>query len=282
MNKISFAQFAQLLYPIMSGDNRTEDFCLELFENITKNSVHKYLRNLSEETWKAYYKETRKINLLAKKVFPKTDVTKFGAYVSSLDESVQHFLAEKLKIYVPEINDETVCSDCADMFLEIIQDAAENYRRRKPIKIPRQVADSDIDVVKIENDLKNIIEGLSNLSYSQIVALKHNAVDLSNKIEECNGSLLEMINWLVGTYYYHIEELFKQNETICGKKFKLIAAEVALKYQKISSSKGIDQNQIFESMVDWLKNNFPNASRNACEIVIAFFIQNCEVFDELS
>ena len=71
MNKIPFSQFAQLLYPIMSGDNRAEDFCLELFENITKNSVHKYLRNLSEETWKAYYKETRKIQQCNRANYPK-------------------------------------------------------------------------------------------------------------------------------------------------------------------------------------------------------------------
>lgn len=281
MNKISFSQFAQLLYPIMSGDNRAEDFCLELFENITKNSVHKYLRNLSEETWKAYYKETRKINLLAKKVFPKTDVTKFGAFVSSLDESVQHCLAEKLKTYVPETNDETVCSDCADLFLEIIQDAAENYRKKKPIEIPKRVSDSDVDVVQIESDLKVIVNGLSKISQSHVIALRKKAIELPNKIEEQNVLLLGKINWLVDAYYYYVEELFKAVGTIRGKKFKIIASEIALKYQKTSSDASLNQDQIFDSLVDWLKGVFPDASRVACEIVISFFVQNCEVFDEL-
>ena len=43
----------------------------------------------------------------------------------------------------------------------------------------------------------------------------------------------------------------------------------------------LDQNRIFDSLVDWLNGAIPEASRIACEIVISFFIQNCEVFDEL-
>lgn len=265
----------------MSGDYRVDEFCRLLFEKITDESVHKELAEESVEIWKFRYNGTRTINALAKKIVPKLQVEKFGAFINDFEDHIKRNVITALKPYCPQIDENSVGLDCADLFLKIIQEAAKNYRKRRPMKISKQVADSDIDVVHIEKDLNVIIEGLSKISNTQLVALKFAAVDLSNKIEDSNGNLLGKVNWLVNTYYYYIENLFKRNETIQGNTFKLIAAEVALKYRKISGKDANNQNQIFESMVNWLKSNFPAASREACEIVISFFIQNCEVFDEL-
>ncbi|MEI3527074.1 MAG: ABC-three component system protein [Bacilli bacterium] len=43
-----------------------------------------------------------------------------------------------------------------------------------------------------------------------------------------------------------------------------------------------DQNIIFNKMVEWLKFKTQEITNDACEIVISYFIQNCEVFDEIT
>ena len=45
---------------------------------------------------------------------------------------------------------------------------------------------------------------------------------------------------------------------------------------------GATKYEIFERMVDWVHNKTLKISREACEAVISFFIQNCEVFYEIS
>lgn len=35
-------------------------------------------------------------------------------------------------------------------------------------------------------------------------------------------------------------------------------------------------------MTDWLNNKTLSISKDACEVVIAFFVQSCEVFDEIT
>jgi len=281
MSRLTFSEFAHFLYASMSGDYRVDEFCRMLFEKATDESIHKELAKESAEIWKFRFNGTRSINALAKRIIPKLQMEKFGAFITDFDDHVIRDVVTKLKPYCPKMDEESAGLECTDLFLAIIQDAANNYRRKKPIKIPKQVSDSDIDSVQIESDLKVIVNGLSKISQSQVIALRKNAIELSNKIEQQNVLLLGKINWLVNAYYYYVEELFKAVGTIQGKKFKVIATEIALKYQKTSSDESLNQDKIFDSLVDWLKGVFPDASRIACEIVIAFFVQNCEVFDEL-
>lgn len=48
--------------------------------------------------------------------------------------------------------------------------------------------------------------------------------------------------------------------------------------------KSKSQETIYYDIVEWLmhKLSLSNDYRTACEIVVAFFVQNCEVFDEIS
>lgn len=55
--------------------------------------------------------------------------------------------------------------------------------------------------------------------------------------------------------------------------------------QKLEKS-GMSQSDVIENLSDWIRNrtNLGTDSRSACNAVVAFFTQNCEVFhkDEVS
>ena len=65
--------------------------------------------------------------------------------------------------------------------------------------------------------------------------------------------------------------------------FNLIASEVKLAYQKLDNGL-LSQDEIVNGLSEWIKNKSGVGSKNmrACHIVVAFFIQNCEVFREIS
>ena len=281
MPRLTFSAFAKLLYPSMSGDYRVGEFCRNLFEMATDESIHKELIRESLEIWNSRFSGTRSINALAKRIFPKLQIEKFGAYINNFDDSVKRYIVSELKPYRPGIDENSVGMECADLFLDIIQSAAQNYRKRENLDVSKQIENSEIDIVKIEDDLKIVIEGLSKINSSQVSHLRLFALELPNKIKSEYGLLLSKVSWQVNLFYYQVVELFECIGSLQGKPFKLIATEISLRYQKLSAE-CINQEEIFNRLIDWLQQCVPNASRISYEIIISFFVQNCEVFDELS
>ena len=43
-----------------------------------------------------------------------------------------------------------------------------------------------------------------------------------------------------------------------------------------------EKAQIFEYMVKWIKERTNVKSQEACEAIVAYFVQNCEVFNEIA
>ena len=76
-------------------------------------------------------------------------------------------------------------------------------------------------------------------------------------------------------YYRYIESIFSESET----NFDLIASEIKMCSQKLETS-GMSQSDVIDYLSEWIRNktNLGTESRPACNAVVAFFIQNCEVF----
>ena len=45
---------------------------------------------------------------------------------------------------------------------------------------------------------------------------------------------------------------------------------------------GKKQTEIYSAMAIWVKDATSSTSLPACEILVSFFIQNCEVFNEIA
>ena len=90
--------------------------------------------------------------------------------------------------------------------------------------------------------------------------------------------LCEKVLSYVTQYFTFVRNEFKklQPETA----FELIACQFKQFFLQAEKSL-IKQDQIFDQLVEWVANK-TQASRVASEIVVSFFIQNCEVFRETS
>lgn len=78
-------------------------------------------------------------------------------------------------------------------------------------------------------------------------------------------------------YFDYIRLLFIEIDKEQPYTFNLIATQVKAAYIKLRQINN-DQEFIFWTLVDWLDKKTDNVSKEACEIIISFFVQNCEVF----
>lgn len=81
----------------------------------------------------------------------------------------------------------------------------------------------------------------------------------------------------VSDYFQTIKEKLNNVEKEYPGKANQIALQIKLYYGKLAMDSK-DQRELFHGMVDWLHNKSGKRSREASEVIISFFVQNCEVF----
>ena len=82
-------------------------------------------------------------------------------------------------------------------------------------------------------------------------------------------------------YYKYIKSVFSQLEREGALSFVEVASDVKRSFQKLRSS-GLNQDDIYTQLVNWIKTKTNVQNVLACEIIVAFFVQNCEVFDAIA
>lgn len=139
-----------------------------------------------------------------------------------------------------------------------------------------------LDKMYLEEQIEAIIRQIANVSQDQLSdPLNLTAVRVKEKVPASNVPLIIKMESYVVHYYNFIKSVFSQLEQEDKLNFEDVAADVRRTYRKLHAD-GLSQDEIFDKLVDWFKNNTKAQSVPACEIVVAFFVQSCEVFHALS
>ena len=133
--------------------------------------------------------------------------------------------------------------------------------------------------ISLQDDLIDIINSLvQKLKTPEKIKINNKAVKIKNKITD--PLLRNKIRENVADYYKFIDNYFKSCN-LNDKQYEIILSNFRLAYLKISENED-NQEKIFENMVDWLLQQSKNSSRIANEIIISYFVQHCEVYDDIS
>ena len=178
-----------------------------------------------------------------------------------------------------------LCTECsADYLAEPTEEEFLRLLGTKKALQQRNKLRQGMDDVGLESEISDVVNGMINIDKAgELAELRMDALKVRQKIEPTNKLLIDSVTDDVTHYYSFIEGLFADIDGKESGAFDRIANEVRLAYQKIKSE-GLSQDTIFEYMTDWLKEKLPIGQRNdmAINAVISFFVQNCEVFDEIS
>lgn len=134
--------------------------------------------------------------------------------------------------------------------------------------------------IKIEADIYNILRKIATVPQDELIPLNYEPVMVIKKIHKDNSLLLRKTLFNVATYFNYIKDISQQLSKEGVLRFNTFATQVKLCYLK-ESDKGLSQQEIYDALVEWLKTN-TNGNRDACDVVISYFVQNCEVFCEIT
>ncbi len=178
-----------------------------------------------------------------------------------------------------------LCRDHAEEYL--VAPSLEAYQQLSALKKHASMKYSsraNINEAALDDDIRNVLFGLASIPPdAKLEELSMNALRLDQKILPENTLLLNDETTHVLRYYHYIEGIFQSMERAGTGSFNLIASEISVAFQKLNQT-SLSQEEIVEELAKWIKNKSGVGDKNlrACHIVVAYFIQNCEVFDEIS
>lgn len=168
-------------------------------------------------------------------------------------------------------------TDCAEQYL--LNPTADEYRILSEIKAQlakNYAAKQAVNNVQLEDDIRTVLDALSAIrDTSELVALEYDALRIDEKFDAENFILKNETQVQVVTYYRYIEKVFSNSNA----DFDMIASEIKVSSMKLEKA-GLSQADVISQLSEWMRNKagLGTDSRLACNIVVSFFIQNCEVF----
>lgn len=133
----------------------------------------------------------------------------------------------------------------------------------------------------IEEELIKIVNLMSNGLDINAEKIEYESLKIDNKVLEENKFLSRKIKNDVTDYYLFLKSLFASMDGINSGRFNLIAGQINSFYNARKMI-NIDQNRIYKDIAEWLDKKLNIGNVDCCEIIVSFFVQNCEVFEDVS
>jgi hypothetical protein len=135
-------------------------------------------------------------------------------------------------------------------------------------------------VYELQSEVARIVEALDQDDYTAAVSsLTLEAKPLDQKFDATMpAQLRRKIRRDVEEFFTDVRERFQLLDKEIPGVSELISRQVKTFYQA-QKVKGWSQHQIFNGVADWIEKRSRAKTREAAEIVAAFFVQNCEVFE---
>ncbi|HFI0076864.1 TPA: ABC-three component system protein [Streptococcus suis] len=133
--------------------------------------------------------------------------------------------------------------------------------------------------LSLETNIKELIDALeTNISSTNIEPLNMDALKIDKKILPENLTLRFSIQRDVLTFFLFIKALFAE-----VSDFEYIQSDINRAFKKLDEA-GLSQLDIVNQLTQWIldKASLGEEHRLASHIIVSYFIQNCEVFYEIT
>lgn len=136
---------------------------------------------------------------------------------------------------------------------------------------------------ELEDEIKTLLDKIATIDFSdtEIKKLRMKSIPISHKFTESEMPLMLKVHNYVINYFSIIRELFKNLTEEKKLNFDFVASTVKTSYLSISDFTN-DKDYLFNHLVEWIMSKTNINKRPVCEIFISYFIQDCEVFDEIT
>lgn len=131
---------------------------------------------------------------------------------------------------------------------------------------------------RLEPDVSKIVSALGALPEDVRIELSLTPLKVSQKIDD--KALCEKVRNYVVQYFGFVQREFAKLQDKDRIPFEMIAVQVKHYFLQVERLL-ITKEQMFDQMVNWVMEK-TGGNRSASEIVVSFFVQDCEVFREIT
>ena len=133
----------------------------------------------------------------------------------------------------------------------------------------------------LEPQIADVVAKVCFLREDEAATLSYIPARLTKKFSTNEFLLKNRVSMNVTSYYPYIRDRFKELEGINGFRLDALSLQIKSCFIKME---GLSDNKsdIFDQLVNWVMAKTCSTSREACEAVVSFFVQNCEVFHEIT
>ena len=177
-----------------------------------------------------------------------------------------------------------LCKDCHGLYDDkVTKEEYLDLVNKKKKLLSASKSKVSMSFQNLEEEISLVLNSLNGITSEDLreVSLKYRGLEIKKKFEDCYAILKNKVEWYNCAYYYFIKETFQNLERTDQVHFNIIASEIRTSFLKCDKEMD-NKSDIFTSLVLWMQSKIKGASLEACEVVIAFFVQNCEVFDEIT
>lgn len=275
---MTFSEYVKTLYPFYGNGEKESNFVIRLLGSATTEQNDKIFDHKPEYVKRIYNGEKDISKTSASYILTHLDKEQFDCeFFNLLSDDALIELCKEFENELGNATKDDITQKLADLFAKILKNIASK-NRTKELKINNNFEEN----MKIEQSLAQIVNNLSQMSQEDIDSLiSYEPFNVDKKILPENALLKEDIKNKVVQYYLFIENLFKEASKNNSAFFDNLANAV-----KFTSDNYINQNipqqLVVSNMTQWFKLKALSTDDLACQIMVAFFVQNCEVFHEIT
>ena len=174
-----------------------------------------------------------------------------------------------------------LCRDCHKIYDNNTTEVSysQMLERKRKLAVGLK-AKKEISKVVIEDDIVKTIEVLTTMKkedLEQSGTLEYKSLAVAQKVEDF--MLCLDIENKVTQYFNFVRDCFKRFDA-SGDRSELICHSVRHLYLHLKANK-LTQYEMYETITNWFVSK-TQRSRTVCEIMTSFFVQNCDIYDEIS
>ncbi|HET8801067.1 MAG TPA: ABC-three component system protein [Marinobacter sp.] len=184
-----------------------------------------------------------------------------------------------------DVNDEDnlipLCKSCHGKFDK--PRTVEEYRQLVEIK-KRLIARSGQELLwsshHLESDIRSVIEALYEENFVGATAadIEYEPTAIDEKVDDSiTRPTVRKIKNNVSDYFTLIKTHFSEIDKANPNFSDIVSLQIKTYFLK-QQQLGVDKQAIFDNLVSWVNVKTKPKSIDAAEILVSFFVQNCEVF----
>jgi len=192
--------------------------------------------------------------------------------VAVIDLSKPRFTSANRIALCPECYDKYIFDTSSDDIVRVskLKNGLSNSFRLKDAMSENKVP--------IEIQIEEVLNAIEITPEASLIRIcDERAYEVERKVTE-NIVLMRKIREDALEYFELVETLLKASDRARSQKFRLFQSKVISCYEEAKANE-TSQETIYNHLVDWLFKQAKHKHKAACEIIIAFFVQLCDVFE---